>query len=312
MTSAAEVHLVFATTPAAGGDERELILLARSIRAFGGWLAGSPVWVFFPQQLPLTARTQQALQEAGVELRPCHTHGEALAFPFAAKVFAAGEAEALAQARGAELLVWMDPDTLLMQPPEEFLLEPDRQLGCRPVHLTLISSPFEEPLDDFWAAIYGRMGVNPEAAFAVETIVDRRRIRANFNAGLLVVRPRANLLRRWADCFGRIYPDPFFEPFYERNILYKYFIHQCALTGCILAALRQEQIQELSPWVNYPVFKHHKIAAEQWADSWNRLVTARYDDYRFFWQADWQAILPMNPPISEWLPAQIESLTNAI
>lgn len=312
MARAAEVHLVFATTPATGGDERELILLARSIRAFGGWLAGNPVWVFFPQQLPLSARTQTALQEAGVEVRPYPSHGDALAFPFAAKVFAAGEAEALAESRGADLLVWMDPDTLLIQPPEEFLLDRARQLGCRPVQLTLISSPYDQPLDDFWAAIYRRLGVNPEAIFPVETTVDRRRIRANFNAGLLVVRPRGGLLRRWAGCFARIYPDPFFEPFYELNILYKYFIHQCALAGCILAAFRQEQVQDFSPWVNYPVFKHHKMPAELRADSWNQLVTARYDDYRFFWQADWQAILSMAPPISDWLPAQIESLTNAI
>lgn len=312
MNEATEVHLVFATTPAVDGDERELILLARSIRAFGGWLAGSPLWVFFPQQLPLTARTQAALKAVGVELRPFPAPGEALAFPFAAKAFAAGEAEALAFKKGADLLVWMDPDTLLIQPPEEFILEPDRQLGCRPVQLALISSLYDEPPDDFWNAIYQRLGVDPRAVFAVETTVDRRRIRANFNAGLLVVRPRANLLGRWAGCFARIYPDPFFEPFYQRNILYKYFIHQCALAGCILAGFKPEQIQDFSPWVNYPVFKHHKMPADLRADSWNRLVTARYDDYRFFWQTDWQNILPLSPPISEWLPAKIESLTNAI
>lgn len=312
MTEATEVRLVFATTPAVGGDERELILLARSIRAFGGWLASSPVWVFFPQQLPLTVRTQAALKAAGVELRPYPAPGEALAFPFAAKVFAAGEAEALALEKGVDLLVWMDPDTLVIQPPEEFILDPGRQIGCRPVQLALISSPYDEPLDEFWEALYQRLGVDPQAVFAVETTVDRRLIRANFNAGLLVVRPRASLLGRWAGCFARIYPDPRFESFFQQNILYKYFIHQCALAGCILAAFRPEQIQDFSQRVNYPVFKHHKIPPEYQAATWNHLVTARYDDYRFFWQSEWQDILPMEPPFSEWLAAQIESLANAI
>ncbi len=312
MARAANVRLVFAATPATGGDERELILLARSIRAFGGWLAGSPVWVFVPQQLPLAARTQAALEETGVEVRPYTSQGEALAFPFAAKVLAAGEAEALAESRGADLLVWMDPDTLFIQPPDELVLAENSRIGCRSVQLTLISSPFDQPLDDFWTAIYQRLGVNPDGVFAVETTVDRRLIRAHFNAGLLVVRPSAGLLRRWAGCFARIFPDPFFEPFYEKNILYKYFIHQAALAGCILAALEKDRIQDFSPWVNYPVFKHHKMPAELRADSWNRLVTARYDDYRFFWQADWQGILPMRPPFADWLPAQIEVLANVI
>lgn len=306
------VELVFATTPASGGDERELILLARSIRAFGGELAGSRLWVFVPDQLPLTSRTKTALTAAGVQLHPYSAPGTALAFPFAAKVYAAGAAEALARAEGADLLVWMDPDTILIQPPEEFLLGADRQLGCRPVQLTLISSPYDQPLDEFWTAVYQRCGVDQQAAFDVVTTVDRRRIRANFNAGLLVVRPAAGLLQRWAGCFASIFPDPIFEPFYQRNILYKYFIHQCALAGCILAALRREQIQDFSPWVNYPVFKHNKLPAELRADSWNRLVSARYDDYRFFWQGEWQNILPMHPTISDWLPAQIEALANAI
>lgn len=305
-------ELVFATTPASGGDERELILLARSIRAFGGELAGCRLWVFVPGQLPLTARTQAALEAASVQLYPYSAPGTALGFPFAAKVYAAGAAEALASAEGADLLVWMDPDTILIQPPDEFLLEADRQLGCRPVQLMLISSPYDQPLDNFWTAVYRRCGVDEQAAFDVVTTVDQRRIRANFNAGLLVVRPAAGLLQRWASCFARLFPDPFFEPFYQRNILYKYFIHQCALAGCILAVLRREQIQDFSPWVNYPVFKHNKLPAELQADSWNRLVSARYDDYRFFWQADWQNILPMRPPISDWLPAQIEALANAI
>ncbi len=312
MANTRDTRLVFATTPASGGDERELILLARSIRAFGGTLAGSRLWVFVPGQLPLTARTQTALEEAGVQLHPYSVPGAALAFPFAAKVCAAGAAEAQARAEGAELLVWMDPDTILIQPPEEFLLDADHQLGCRPVQLTLVSSTYDEPLDDFWSAIYQRCGADVQTVFEVVTTIDRRRIRANFNAGLLVVRPGTGLLQRWAGCFASIYPDPFFEPFYQRNILYKYFIHQCTLAACILAALRREQIQEFSPWVNYPVFKHNKIAADLQADSWNRLVSARYDDYRFFWQTEWQNVLPMYPPISAWLPVQIEGLANAI
>ena len=42
-------NLIFAFMQAYGGDERESLLLARSLREFGGELANQPLWLMMPQ-----------------------------------------------------------------------------------------------------------------------------------------------------------------------------------------------------------------------------------------------------------------------
>lgn len=308
MSQSVQGNLIFATAPASGSDERELVLLARSIRKFGGRLAGRPIWIMGLTDHALSAAALAELEKVEVRLAPIPVPHEARDFPFAAKVYAAGAAEALAQAEGADLLVWMDPDTLILREPGEFILEDDQQLGCRPVQLTLISSIAEQPPDDFWTAIYRECGVRPESAFVVETTVDRQRIRANFNAGLLVVQPQLGLLQAWVKTFERCYRQPFFESFYELNFLYRFFIHQCVLAGCILAMLDQRQIRDFSARVNYPLHLHPKVPVELQASAWEELFTARYDCWDFFERPGWEGVLPLGEPLSGWLHDQLRDL----
>jgi hypothetical protein len=300
--------LIFAVMPAVGGDDREVVLLVRSIREFGGQFADNPVWVIIPNDIQLRVRTSKALQKENVRIIPFSAPDSALDFPFATKVYAASVVEGLARTENVDLLVWMDPDTIVIQEPSEFLLEKNYMLGCRPVQLTLISSPLSDPLDSFWSEIYQDCGVFEARVFGVVTTVDHRHIRANYNAGLLVLRPQLGLLNYWATHFDRLYRKPFFEPFYQHNILYKFFIHQCVLAGSILAKVTEDQIKEFSQEINYPVFNHPRVPDQYKAESWNSLIIARYDEYQFFSRSGWRGILSINEPLSEWLEAQLKAL----
>jgi hypothetical protein len=300
--------IVFATTPATGGNDSEVALLANSLRRNGGGMAGNPFWVMVAESQRLNQDAVAELKAVQAECIPYHIPAAAQNFPFAAKVFAAESAEQKAQAVGCDLLVWMDPDTIILQEPREFILEKIQKLGCRPVHLALISSPFGQPLDEFWSAIYRECGVNTSVIFPIETVVDRRQIRPNFNAGLLVVRPQLGLLQAWSRHFNNLYQDAVIQSFYERNSLYRIFIHQCALAGSILGKLTHDQIRDFSTSLNYPLHIHSRIPADQRADSWNSLVTVRYDSLDFFEQASWEEILAISGPLLDWLQSQLSLL----
>ncbi len=55
--------MIFSLMPAYGGDERETILLARSIRQFAGVVADSAIHVMEPEQSPLSTAARRALEE---------------------------------------------------------------------------------------------------------------------------------------------------------------------------------------------------------------------------------------------------------
>ena len=138
-------NLIFAFMQAYGGDERESLLLAHSLRTFGGELSNCPLWLMVPQNLDqFSESTRQALRELDVQVHRFEVPEEALSFPFGGKVYAAAAAEFLAS-NEADILVWMDSDTIFAGEPAEFVLGENVSLGYRPVMLKNISSLYDEP-----------------------------------------------------------------------------------------------------------------------------------------------------------------------
>lgn len=294
--------LVFACMVLPGRTDRQVLMLARSIRRFAGGLAGSPIWVLLPEpRTDLAAPLGQALPDLGVRLIPFAVSEDALAFPFAAKVFAAGAAELLAGEQG-ELLAWMDADSLVLNEPRPLLLPGDKWLGYRPVDHTLIGSRWHEPPDAFWELIYQHCGVPDDAVFPMTTSVDEIVIRPYFNAGLLAVRPRQGLLRAWREQFERLYRLECWRPFFEQSALYRIFLHQAILAGTILAACARQAMQEFPPAVNYPLHMHQDYPPARRPAAVEALISARYD-----WLAEdesqWDG-LPVGASLRTWLGRQ--------
>jgi len=292
-------QLIFAFMQAYGGDERESLLLARSLRTFGDAFANNPLWMMTPNKSEqVSGDTLQALSELNVRINRFEVPEEALKFPFGGKVYAAAAAEVLAS-NETDILVWMDSDTFFAGEPAGLVLKENVNLGYRPVMLKNISSLYDEPLDAFWSFIFERCGTPVNDLFPMLTTVDGVRIRPHFNAGILSVHPKVGLLQAWRNDFERLYSRPELILFYQENILYRIFVHQAVLAGTILAKLQRDEMQDLGACFNYPVFLDG--ASEPARD----VVTFRYDEFEFFQQPGWEDKIPLKVSVKEWLGAQV-------
>lgn len=295
-------ELIFASTLIPGESESRALILARSIRAFAGRLALSPIWFFLPAPAgPLNDDARDELLKLEVRLITFPIAEALLDYPFGGKVIASAEAETMAEAEAANL-AWMDVDSIVINEPAPYLLENGIALGYRPVDHTLIGSPFDEPADAFWRFLYGRFQVDAESLFPMTTTVDRRTIRPYFNAGLLLVRPGRALLRKWRQRFLELYVDPALERFYDESILYKLFLHQAILAGVIISTLNHEELVELPPTINYPLHMHDQVPPDAKPRFIDDLVSCRYDT--LFDAPGGLSSIAAREPFMSWLAGQ--------
>ena len=210
--------LVFASTVyPRRGSETNSLLLAESIRSFGGALSRAPIWYFVPDYgEPLSDDTREQLLALGVALTPFEIEAEVARFPFTGDAEAAAIAESRALGR-ANALAWLNPNTLVLREPRGFLLPDGKVLGYRPVHHTNVGSRYGEPLDPFWTLIYRFCGVPGDRVFPMRTHVDGEVLRPYFNAGCHATRPGRGLLRAWRDAFLGIYREPALLELYHEN-----------------------------------------------------------------------------------------------
>ncbi len=292
--------LIFTTLAIPGKSELDTLLMAESIRTFGGDLAANPIWVLVPAVLEsLSAPTQEKLAQLKAKIIPFEVAAETLKFPFATKIVAAAFAEE--QAKGqTERLAFMDGDTLVLQEPTEFLIANDKALGYRPVHHKLIGTAWDESLDSFWALVYQVCDVPDENLFPMMTHTGEQ-IKPYFNAGMFIIRPERGLLIQWRDMFLKWYRQPELKTYYEKDQRYAIFIHQAIFTGVLLHNLKPDEMYELSPKINYPLHLHADIPANQRPSTINELITARYED--IFDKPGWQQ-LAIAEPLKNWLEVQ--------
>ncbi|MEJ2208003.1 MAG: hypothetical protein P8129_03080 [Anaerolineae bacterium] len=267
-------------------SQKQAILLADSIRTFGGDLARVPLWWYVPRYTPgegqpapeLDAETQKRLRALGVEIIPFEVELAVARFFFAADLAAAALAEERATGQATQL-AWLTANTLVLQEPQAFVLDEEIAVGYRPVHHINVGSPFREPLDPFWSTVYRTCDVPRERVFAMETHVDRAVIRPYVNAGHLVVRPEQGLLRAWHDTFFDVYRAAEFDAFYRQDQRYFIFVHQAILSGVLLASLSRQAMQELPATYNYPLHLYAEDVTADRPTALDELVTCRYEDW---------------------------------
>jgi hypothetical protein len=299
--------LTFGTLAYPGRSISKTLLLLASLRKFGGELAENPVWVLYPEELgEFSEKETASLKRLEAQLFSYAAADELLKFPLGAKVQAAAAAEKLAVER-SDLLAWLDEDTLILSPPEEFYLLEGKSLAYRPVHHKLLGISWSEELDAFWQMVYRHCGASPESDFPMETHVGEI-IRPYFNAGQFVVRPDRGILSHWWDTFQVYYRDASYRPYYEKDPLYAIFLHQAIFTGTILGALDQEELQPLSPSINYPLHMHREIPANRQARRVDDLVTVRYENVLF--EPGWQEKYPFSGELAGWINSRLDQFVN--
>lgn len=296
--------LVFASIIFPGeSSEKKTLLLIESIRAFGGSLSQAPIWCFtLGNEKSHSKKTNDQLSAFDAKLIHFEIDARTPQFPFIRKALINAQAESAAQDK-ADLLVWLDTDTIVLQEPKELLLREGKSLGYRPVHHTNIGSRYDDPLDFFWTHIYRYCRVPENRVFAMTTHVDGTRIRPYFNAGLLVVRPKRRLLQIWRDIFLRIYEAAEFQELYKKDNRYKVFIHQAVLAGTILSTLRTDEIEELPSTYNYPLHLYREDITALRPSYLEELVTFRYED--FFESPEWRKKIRAKEPLKQWIAERL-------
>lgn len=288
---------------ASSGLDVETLIFVASIRQFAGPLSDSPIWMFIPRSRNEIPRNiKERFVSLDVKIIPFSVNPEFRKFPFTTYVFATARAESFVKDK-TEILAWLLPDTLIMNTPKHFLLKREKNLGYRPVHHTLVGSIYNDPIDPFWDLIYRKCNVTNDKVFPMKTHVDHNTIRPYFNAGFLIVRPEMGLCQSWWKRFKKLYRDPSFEEFYQKDKRYSIFMHQAILAGVILSNMEKKELQELPFSYNYPLHLYHESPNEYRPQNVNDLITARYEKIK------WLEKVPIQEPLRSWLTDQIKAFS---
>jgi len=173
------------------------------------------------------------------------------------------------ETRGHDILVILDSDTLFLREPSEVLLPPHVDVAVRPVDVKGMSTAGPtDPFDTYWHDLCRCGGVDYEEIPWSESFVDRRRIKANYNGGLVVARGGLGIMRRWANIFFasvRQNLRPWSEArsfrsgagWVESSGSRLWGSNQAALSLAIWSTSRR--VQELAPTYNYPLHLHDQI-----------------------------------------------------
>ena len=203
--------------------------LVESLRAFGGPLAESDMWVFLAD--PEGSPWQNPADENTVthELRvPDGLKG----FLFSEKVCACAQAERMA-AGTVESLVWVSSDTLVVGPPVLYELGMSHDAAFRPVHIRNIGLPADVPLDPFWRRVCDAVWMS-DMDQLVESFVDGQTIRAYFNSHSCSVNPTLGLFTAWQDSFQELVSDSEFQAGACADDPHQVFLHQAVLSALVV------------------------------------------------------------------------------
>lgn len=280
-------------------SESNSLLLAESIRDFGGAISSQPIWFFAPRVgTNLSSETESRFEGLDVEIIPFEMDKEVLRFPFTGHAEAAALAESKAM-ENTRLLAWLAPNTLVLREPSDFLPAHGKQLGYRPVHHKLLGLLYDEPLDSFWELVYNHCEVSESRIFPMKPHVEDEPIKPYFNAGLLIVRPERRLLGTWCNSFLEIYKDPMLFDLYKKDQRYAIFIHQAVLTGVLIASLRRDEMFELPAEYNYPVHLYNEDETKSKPESLENCVTLRHET--FHKDPDWAKKLQLSDELKQWI-----------
>ena len=197
-------------------------------------------------------------------------------FPFLDKVHAAAAAERLAADADADVLVWLDADSLFFRAPERTLLGPGQWFAGRPVDKCLIASRADGPPDPFWRAMYDHFELHDTSIPIFEPSTEPVPIRAYWNAGFLAVRPQAGLLQGWQDALDLLIGRDPFRSFCLTSPHHAIFLHQAVLAGTILQRTSASQRKLLDARYAQPL---HLCEAAPYPIPGTDTVSCRYDTW---------------------------------
>ncbi len=177
----------------------QALLLCESIRTFGGSYRDAPILAFSPRAgLAVDRDTRRALAELSVEYVDEPINTTCTDYSPANRVFAGAWAEARSR---CEFTVVLDSDTIFLREPE---FPNDVDVMVRPVDAkgSATRGP-GDAFEDYWVALAEMCGTSIDRLPYIRSTIEGERIRASYNAGLIVARRDKAIFTRGAELFSR-------------------------------------------------------------------------------------------------------------
>ncbi len=277
-------------------EASQVKLLIESLRKFGGRLGEYPVWIFFTDM-----KFADGFSDLGdIKLLQLEMDTVFRQYPLADKVIACAQAEEMAAWSGVQTLVWLNPDCLIFNPPELFVLGEQYDAAFRPVHIRNVGSLASEPLDGYWQSIYQVVKVD-NAPYTVESFVDAQTIRPYLNTHCFSINPTKGILQAWRAYFSTLLLDKDFQDKFCKDALHKIFLHQAVLSALVMKLIDQKRILWLPPEYSYPLHLQEKLPDSKRVKSLNQLVCMVYEDTTLLDGVDIQE------PVFSWLNANLKA-----
>lgn len=294
--------------------EAQALLLFESVRAHGGPFRDAALYAYSPRPAsPVSAGARRRLAALGVRHNEEELNRDCPRYGSANRVAAAAHAEAHTT---HELLVVLDSDTLFLRPPLEFALASDVDAAVRPVDLKgMCTEGPGDPAEGYWRELAAVFGTDLDILPFTDTTVDRVRVRASYNGGLLVVRRALGICERWARGFFAsvrrgLAPRTSIERFragagwVEPAAGRLWGSNQAALALALWSTTRR--VRELSPTYNYPLHLHDDLAPSR------HLPALIHAHYHWLCEADSIARNPLladpgalTPELRAWLEVRV-------
>lgn len=269
------IAFVICTEP--GRLEKQSLLLAESIRRFGGTLKDTPIYSFHPREgEPISNQTINSLESLGVFHEQIILNRDFSEYYLANKIVTCAYAE---ENIDSEILVWLDSDKCFFAEPKEFLLPPTYNVGLRPEIGRGIGSTGEGDIQDsYWKKLYEVCDVKRE--IFVTTPIGNRRIRGYWNGGMVAVRRRAGIFKAWKNNFEKVMKLRLIPP---QGI---YFVEQSVLAATVCSISMEENIFTFSPSYSYPLPLHNRLSKSDKLKSFDEIVSIHY--FNMFFYKDWK------------------------
>lgn len=242
------------------------VLLAETLRLRGGALADIPIYSFQPRfGSPLPDRTRARFSELGVihidgPFNTCTPH-----YGQANKVFIGAWAEATL---AHEFLVVIDSDCMVLSEPSLFELPAQVDVAVAVEPFKVAGTDGSDENATLWDSYQAHLGLERPLDL-ITTRIDRQRIRAYYNAGLIVARREAGFFRAWLQTFEALVASGL-VPSDTRAVFTEQIVISMTIAKFGLAA------SQLPMMYNYPMAWHDRIEPVERADCLDDIAVAHY------------------------------------
>jgi len=160
MNKSPSICFLICTEP--GLLEKKSLLLATSIRTFGGMLSKVPIYSFQPRLGPkLSPKVRGQFEKLEVSHQVIHLNKDFPSYDFANKIFVASYAE---KSLNTDYLVFIDSDQVVFDAPVDLILPASFDVGVRPVSTKNIGTDGRNDANlAYWKKLYKILGVQKQS-----------------------------------------------------------------------------------------------------------------------------------------------------